>query len=142
MAFAMFYDATDLAMMAAQFNDSRLSGPDRNAGRTFWNNGLSGWQTAPRAPVEHPDYDAIPGLVMVVIQNNTLAAFRQYLYSLADGKDNQGRLKYPGLEFLAAIADDLGTVARYSVVEPWPWIALPDEPSPWTNYPRNPPPSG
>lgn len=129
MAFACFYDMADLSAMAAAFRAASISNQDRRAGDTYWNNGLSAWQTAPRAPVEHPEYDNDPELRIVVVQNNTLAAFRQYLYMLYG--------KYPACTFLGALADDLGG-GHWQAVEPWPWVPPPA--SPWEGYTRLPPP--
>jgi hypothetical protein len=132
MAFAIFYNGSDLADMAAQFNDASIGGKDRNDGRTFWNNGLSGWQTAPLAssdPVGRTQPDVVgnptpdPNVRIIVVQNNTLAAFRQYLYTLAS--------KYPArCVFLGALADDLAS--RQSAVEPWPWT--PAGTDPWAAF--------
>lgn len=131
MAFALFYDMADMTEMAAEFTAAAIKQPDVNAGRTYWTNGLSAWQTAPRAPVEHPGYDNDPDLRIVVVQNNTLAAFRQYLYGLAT--------KYPTTcQFLAALADDMAF--REGAVEPWPWVPTALLPTPWADYLRQPPP--
>jgi len=128
MAFAMFYNMADMTAMAAVFNDASITGKDRNDGRVFWNNGLSAWQSAPRAPVAHPGYDNDPDMRILVVQNNTLAAFRQYLYAMYQ--------KYPAATFFGALADDL--THRHAVVEPWPWVGPPA--SPWEGMPRLPAP--
>jgi hypothetical protein len=127
-AFALFYNMQDMTAMGEAFNGAHIKGNDRNAGRTYWNNGLSDWQSAPRAPIEHPEFDNDPDLRILVVQNNTLAAFRQYLYALY--------AKYPEAVFLGALADDL--THRLAVVEPWPWVGPPA--SPWEGIPRQPPP--
>jgi hypothetical protein len=133
MAFALFYNMDDMASMAAQFNAAAIKNPDRNAGRTYWNNGLSNWQSAPRAPVEHPGYDNDPDMRIVVVANNTLAAFRQYLYALA--------AEYPvDCQFLAALADDMAF--REGAVEPWPWVPTVPLPNPWADMIRQPAPDG
>lgn len=127
MAFALFYNGADLAAMAAAFQDARVSGKDRNDGRTFWNNGLSGWQTAPLAPSEHPDADTDPDLRIIVIANNTLASFRQYLYTLADHAKTNGDFA----EICIAVADDMAF--RQGAVEPWPWVPTAQLPTPWAD---------
>lgn len=124
----MFFSMADLTLMAEAFQDAGISGRDRNDGRTFWNNGLSAWQSAPMAssdPVAatHPDIEwGEPDLRILVVQNNTLAALRQYLYTLEQ--------RYPACVFLGALSDDL--THRLAVLEPWPWVGPPADP--WLEY--------
>jgi hypothetical protein len=127
-AFAVFYNMDDLQAMAEAFVDASISGKDRNDGRTYWNNGLSGWQNAPLASADlmastHPDIAwGEEDLRLVVVQNNTLASLRQYLYFLY--------AKYPNCVFLQALANDL--THPLAVIEPWPWIGPPADP--WAAY--------
>lgn len=128
MAFAIFYNMQDLQAMAAAFQDAGISGKDRNDGRTYWNNGLSGWQTAPLASATpgattHPDIGwGDPDVRIIVVQNATLASLRQYLDFLKG--------KYPQCVFLGALADDL--THPLAAVEPWPY--LPAGADPWAAY--------
>jgi hypothetical protein len=128
MAFALFFNSNDLNAMAEAFNDASINGRDRQDGRTYWNNGLSGWQNAPLASsvpaaATHPDIGwGDEDVRILVVQNNTLASLRQYLYFLFG--------KYPNCVFLQALADDL--THHLAVVEPWPWVGPPSDP--WAAY--------
>ena len=54
MTWALFSTMEDMEAIAAGFKEDGLSGPLRTKLRGYWSGGLSGWQTAPCVPVEHP----------------------------------------------------------------------------------------
>jgi hypothetical protein len=121
MAYAVFYNHEDLTSIAANVQamlagdyDSLLTTQERNnAKQVFqraWTGGLSGWSTAPLAPVDRQSGDPDCRIIVVSGQQVSLQALRQVLYLLAQ--------KVPGAWYMQAIADDLG--GESGAVEPWP----------------------
>lgn len=122
MAFAIFYNTTDLNAIAAQVQatlasnyDSFLTVQERNSVKqTFnrcWNNGMSGWATAPLAGSQDPNFAGSgtgdSRIIVVSSSQVTKANLISAMRTLA--------AKVPGASYMLAIADDLvGTC-----VEPW-----------------------
>lgn len=114
MAFAIWYNRSDVTPIAAEFTRQDLANADRAFAQSCWNAGLSGWNTA---PIETDPFHANgdPDCRRIVVngkhqgQTITLAQFRAFLY-------RQSAL--PGAEYLAALADDMGGAS--GAMEPWP----------------------
>jgi hypothetical protein len=106
MAFALFYNLQDLTPLAAQFNRTDLSTADKNYCKALWQNGGSGWSTAPIAPEPYAGGD--PDCRVLVIagtyqgQPLTLAQLVTFLWRMAAS---------PGWEFMGSLAADISTGA-------------------------------
>jgi hypothetical protein len=116
MAFAIFYEHSDLAAVVANASPFVLSGGDRVIANKVWNGGLKNWQTAPygQSPFEEPGASPL-ARVIVIDSSVTLAEFRALLYRIA------GRLgATPDVQYVRALADDMGGTS--GAVEPWPVV--------------------
>ena len=83
----LFYNTQDLAVIAsavqAAQTDAGLAGPQRTAATRAWNNGLSGWASAPAASVARREGDAGTKAVTINQAQLTLTSFRSLLTALA-----------------------------------------------------------
>jgi len=111
MAFAIYYNFSDLTPFVALMQNSVLTNPERQLANKIWNGGLSNW-AAPANIVGAADPrcggDADCRRIIISAQNVTLAN----LVALCRDVGN----RVPGAIFLDAIASDLLTTG----VEPWP----------------------
>jgi hypothetical protein len=118
MAYAIFYNSADLNVIAANVQatlaanyDQFLTTQERNstkqAFQRAWNGGLSGWATAPIAPVERRDSDADTRIIVVSGQQVSKADMVAALQVIA--------AKVPGATYMGSIARDLQVIS----VEPW-----------------------
>jgi hypothetical protein len=121
MAYAIFYNHQDLTAIAANVEatlannyDQYLTVQERNTCKqTFqraWTGGLSGWSTAPVAPLDRQEGDADTRIVIASGAQVTKAVLIAALNVIA--------LKVPGAAYMAAIARDLA--GESGCVEPWP----------------------
>lgn len=121
MAYAIFYNHEDLTAIAANVEATLASNYDQflttqernNAKQVFqraWTGGLSGWSTAPIAPVEKQEGDPDTRIIVVSGAQVSLQDLRNVLNLLAG--------KVPGATYMARIATDLGGTS--GAVEPWP----------------------
>lgn len=115
MAFAIFYELSDLSAIAGSAQALSLSNTLRQRVKKYWDGGLSGWETAPIG--QAPGSTSAPLSRQLVISGagNTLADFRQLLLDIAAflGGDT-GAAAY-----LITLSGDMvngGDGAR----EPWP----------------------
>lgn len=120
MSFAIFYDAEDLAAIAAQIQatlesnyDAFLTTQERNSIKQnfnrLWGNGFSGWATAQTAPLAKQEGDPNMKIVVYAGSQVTVAQLRADLTTLAT--------KVPGASYMKAISDDLAGFS--AAVEPW-----------------------
>lgn len=120
MSFAIFYELSDLSAIAGSINAQSLSNTLRQRGRTYWNNGLSGWETTPLASsnpqVPPAVYASAPLAHICIITQGTLAAFRQYLLDVAAflAPTNESAL------YLISLSNDMANLE--GAIEPWPPI--------------------
>ena len=121
MAYAIFYNHQDLTAIAANVEatlannyDQFLTTQERNSAKqTFqraWTGGLSGWSTAPIAPIEKQEGEPDTRIIVVSGAQVSLAALISTLRVLA--------AKVPGAAYMSRIADDLS--GSSGAVEPWP----------------------
>lgn len=111
MAFAIFYEQSDLAAIAANVNGVQFASQnDRNLARACWNGGLSGWQTAPQGvstcnPGEPPNPLSYRVVINATLQGQpvTLQQFRDLLYRIAALNPQNAAVQY-----IIALADDMG----------------------------------
>ena len=114
MAFALFYEPEDLAVLELYVCTKRtlLTPADRQLALKCWNGGLKDWGTAllGQSPFEEPG--ASPKARMIVIDDPgvTLQEFRDLLYRTA--------VAIPGAGYLKSLSDDMG--GSSGAVEPWP----------------------
>jgi hypothetical protein len=119
MSWALFSTIEDMTAIAAGFQETGLSGPLRNKLRSYWNGGLSGWQTAPCIPVEHPCWatdgvESVPGgtcMRMVTVTFGTVADFRSLLRELIG--------KNPDAGYYVWLEPYIASTGWYAV-DPWP----------------------
>lgn len=126
MAYAIFYNHSDLTAIAANVAatlasdyDAFLTNQERTSiKQTFqrhWNNGLSGWSTAPVAPVERQEGDPDTRIVVVsgpasqIPTPGALQILRNALTIIGT--------KVPGAGYMTLISNDLGGAS--AAVEPW-----------------------
>lgn len=124
MAFAIFYNSTDLNAIAAQVSatlannyDSFLTTQQRNTVKqTFnrcWQNGLSGWASAPLAGAQSPnDGDADARIIAV---NSSQVTKQNLIDALRIIGNNVPAAQVPSAPYMLAIANDLQGTA----IEPW-----------------------
>jgi len=121
MAYAIFYNHQDLTAIAAEVQatlvnnyDQYLTVQERNTCKqTFqraWTGDLSGWSTAPIAPLDRQEGDADTRIIVVTGAQVSKASLIAALNVIA--------LKVPGATYMGAIARDLA--GESACVEPWP----------------------
>lgn len=115
MAFAIFYELSDLSAIAGSINDVNLPNTIRQRVKKYWDAGLSEWATAPFGQV--PGSTSAPLSRMIVISGSglTLADFRQLLLDVATFFGGASG----GAQYLITLSGDMangGDGAR----EPWP----------------------
>lgn len=122
MAFAIYYEQSDLAAIAANVNGLQFpSNADRNLAKAFWDAGLKNWQTAPLGVVSvcNPGEPPNPLSCQLVISGNyqgqplTLQQFRDLLYRIAAMNGVAEAVRY-----IRALADDMGGAS--GACEPYP----------------------
>lgn len=114
MAFAIFYELSDLSSIAGTTQTASIPTALRNEARKYWNAGLSGWSTAPLGQSPYEQAGACATCRTVVVTYGTLAAFRQLLYDIANA------IGTDAARYLIALANDMGGTS--GAVEPWPVV--------------------
>jgi hypothetical protein len=119
MAFAIFYELSDLSSLAGSVQVSSFPNKLKNDLRPYWQNGLSGWATAPvgQSPYEGPG--SCNSCRRCVITYGTLAEFRSLLLQVATALGDDGTLESPA-KYLRRLVEDMGGTA--GAVEPWPVV--------------------
>lgn len=114
MAFAIFYDDSDLQVIQKSSQDLSITitQADRNLALRYWNGGLKNWQSAPfaQSPFEELMVGNTARLIVISGPNLSLLDFRNLLYRIA--ADNSSA------SYLKSLADDMGR--NCGGVEPWP----------------------
>lgn len=122
--FAIFYELSDLASLAATINAAGLTNQLRQRGRPYWNGGLQDWATAPTAPNPLPNGDTSCPLCKICVidagNNNNLAMLRQLCYDIADHLQTVVGQEQESVLYLRALADDMA--GSSGAVEPWPVV--------------------
>ena len=116
MAFALFYDDSDLRTIAIQLARTDLPANLKATAETVWDDGFQSWQIATGAPYGRLEGDAFTR-VLVVSSSVHLAAFRDLLNDIAAAFPSD-----PNAAYMGNIAADLssGTLgANSSAAEPW-----------------------
>jgi len=116
MAFALFYDDSDLRTIAIQLARTDLPSNLKTTAATVWDHGFASWQVATGAPYVRLEGDAFTR-VLVVSSSVHLTAFRNLLRDIAAAFPSD-----PNAQYMAAIADDIssGTLGDNSAAqEPW-----------------------
>jgi hypothetical protein len=121
MAFAVFYEHTDLAAIVANANPnnslmSQLTSAQRQIARRVWDGGLKDWQTAPfgQSPFDPPGACSLCRTVVInATPNVTLQEFRDLLTAVANIVGVG-----PDVQYIRSLAEDMGGVS--GAVEPWP----------------------
>lgn len=114
MAFAIFYELSDLSSIAGSVQSVSLSNTLRQRVKKYWDGGLSGWATAPLGVSPGDPPNPLSHIVVVSGAALTLADFRQLLLDVAAALGgNQGPAQY-----LIALSADMGGAS--GAVEPWP----------------------
>ena len=123
MAFAIFYEPSDLSSIAANGLPSspivqQLTNAQRQTAQRVWNGGLSQWQVAPVGQSPLDPAGACPlcrTLVIDASPNVTLQQFRDLLYAIANVLGGG-----PEVHYVRALADDMGGTS--GAIEPWPMV--------------------
>lgn len=122
MAFAIFYEDSDITSIAANINGNLFpSNADRQLAKAFWDAGLSTWQMAPLGQIStcNPGEPPNPLSRRIVINGTfqgqplTLQRFRDLLYRIAAQATLPEASRY-----LRALADDMGGAS--GACEPYP----------------------
>jgi len=118
MAFAIFYDDSDLLAMAVQLARCDLPTGLAATAALMWDGGFSDWRVAPACPYDFIHGDIYPRIVVIQAVGG-LQAFHDLLAAIGAA--------FPGDEpasYMIAIASDLdggGTLGNNdAAVEPWP----------------------
>ncbi len=114
MAFAIFYEPSDVAQIAGSIEAVTLPQALKTTGRKYWNGGLKDWATAPLGVSPDDTTADCPTCRMIVISGPqvTLAEFRQLLLDIA------AFLGTDAARYLIALSADMG--GRSGAIEPWP----------------------
>lgn len=125
MAFAVFYNLSDLQAAVDGLNRQDIPQADRALAQAFWNAGLSGYATAPIAPddrrcvidtstgIQYCDNDCRIVVVDGKYQGKTL--------TLQQLRDLLRRIAATtGVTYLYALANDMG--GYQGAQEPWPMV--------------------
>ena len=113
MAFVIWYELSDLNQIGGSVQAGQtlagLTNSDKQEARRYWQNGLSGWATAPTG---HWSGDTnCASCRQLVISYGTLAAFRALLDRIADTLGGDAL-------YLHSLAADMGN--PWGAQEPWP----------------------
>lgn len=111
MAFAIFYNQSDLAAMVNALQGADLTGPDIADGAQWVTSGLTDYLTAQDAPGTRQDSEAKDSTKVIVLNRpgKDLIAFIAFIQKLCD---------IYGSVYMCAIADDL--FRSSGAVDPWP----------------------
>lgn len=113
LAFAIFYNSADLAVIASAVNagrtDTRLTNAQRTTASRSWNNGLSAWASAPVASVARQEGDADTRVLVISVVQVNRAQFIDLLNQIAVRM---------GDGYMRKIAEDAGKSSGGA--EPWP----------------------
>jgi len=113
-AFAIFYEPSDVSQIAGSIQGATLPTTLRNLGKKYWNAGLKNWQSAPlgQSPADPPGACSSCHVIVIDGPGCTLAEFRQLLLDVAAfiGTD--------AARYLIALSEDMGGIS--GAVEPWP----------------------
>lgn len=111
MAFAIWYELVDLNIVggAITANAANISQADKNLARRYWQNGVSGWATAPGGHA--PGDDLCPLCRQLVISYGSLTEFRALLDRIADALGGDAL-------YLHSLAEDMGH--PWGGQDPWP----------------------
>lgn len=114
MAFAIFYEPSDLSSIAGSVQAGTLPQALKTTGLRYWNGGLKTWATAPLGQSPDDPVGACPLCRIVVMSGSqvTLAGFRQLLLDVA------AFLGTESARYLIALSADMG--GRSGAIEPWP----------------------
>lgn len=115
MAFAIFYQDEDAAVIAGNLTRSDLTNAERQVAQKMWNGGMKNWATAPfgLSPCADPVVAPPNSSRMVVIDGQGLT--KQMLVDLMNSIANRIGLPQPG-GYLQTLAIDVAECG----VEPWP----------------------
>lgn len=114
MAFAIFFEPSDLSAIAGSTTAATLPQSLKTTGLRYWNGGLKNWATA---PLGHAVSDNSCPLCRVVVMSGsqvTLAGFRQLLLDVGAFL---GGATVAG-DYLVALSVDMGVPSGGQ--EPWP----------------------
>ncbi len=103
--FAICYEPSDMAAIAAAIQDIRLPNAIRQRGKEYWDGGLSGWSTAPLGVFPGSDPNACTQCRVLIINpthGGNLAGFRQLCI------DTAASLGDAVSSYLIALAADMG----------------------------------
>lgn len=115
MAFAVFYEVTDLQAIAAQIVRTDLSESDKTKAAAIWNNGFKDWEVSGACP--YAKTEGSPFIRAVVVSSVTLQHFVDLLRSIATSFPQD-----PAAVYMGAIADDISAAPfgdNSAAVEPW-----------------------
>lgn len=111
MAFAILYDLADLGPLTTAWSGVTLTGSDKTLATAIWNGGLSGWQSAPIAPLQYQQGDPDTRIIVITATVAGKTVTKQNMIDLLRRLSTQA-----GAGFLRVIADDMDS----SALEPWP----------------------
>lgn len=123
MAFAVFYNLSDLQAAVDGLNRQDIPQADRALAQAFWNAGLSGYATAPLAPEDRRCVDSPLGRIcdndcrIVVVDGKyqgktlTLQQLRDLLVRIAVTAN---------VPYLRSLSNDMG--GYQGAAEPWPVV--------------------
>lgn len=113
MAFAIFYEPSDLSSIAGSIQAATLPNSIKQTGLKYWNGGLKNWATAPLgfSPDDPPGSCDTCRRIVISGPQVTLAEFRQLLLDIA------AFLGTDAARYLIALSADMG--GRSGAIEPW-----------------------
>lgn len=117
MAFALFYDDTDLRRIATQLTRPDLPTAVKANAVLAWDNGFKRWQVAEGATYDRLQGDPFTRVTVISASNMHLSQFVSLLRSIASAFPADS-----AAEYMDAIANDLesGTFGNNdSAIEPW-----------------------